>query len=255
MITSGKSAAALAAVLILSLSPPFLAAQDKAPQWNAAKPGKEGKPQMRMMKFDADKAVMIDEAGLVVTEADGTLKVEFLPPKEARPKETADLDIAQGDEIGMAAGKRVSTAKELREAYEAIAPGDEVKLGLRRDGKSFIVTFGKKDPKDLPKKMIIRRGPDEDPDTDVLPALGISIRAAGGELVIAETFPNAPEGMAGGDVVRTVNGKSVRTLGEFSGVYDNVKIGGELTFGLVRKGSPVTVTTVRPEPQGKMIIK
>ncbi len=262
MKPSGTFTAALAAALLIALAPAPLRAQDKAPQWNSDKgdrKGGEGKPRMHMMKFDADKAVMIDEAGMIVTEGEGTLKVEFLPPKEARPGETADLDIAVGDEIGMASGKRVSTAKALREAYEAIRPGEEVKLGLRRDGKPFIVIFTKKDPKDLPRKMVIRSGGDEDPDTDVLAALGIVIRAAGEagarELVIAETLPNAPEGMSKGDVIRTLNGKSVKTPVEFSAIFDNVEIGGKLTFGLVRKGEAMTVTTERPEPQGKMIIK
>ena len=64
---------------------------------------------MKMMQFDADKAVMINEAGMVIAEKDGKLAVEFIGPKETRPKETADLDIVAGDEVGMAAGKKVTS--------------------------------------------------------------------------------------------------------------------------------------------------
>jgi S1-C subfamily serine protease len=242
-------------------------AQDNQPGWNAArpdrqgkpgepgKPQKSGKPMMRTMKFDADKAVMIDEAGMVVTEKDGKLTVEFIPPKDRRPKDTAELDVMEGDEIGMAGGKRMSSAKTLRDAYESVKPGEEFKLGLRRDGRAFIVSFTRKDGKDLPKRMIIRTDGDDSPDGDVLPALGIAIKAGDGKLVITETFPNAPDEMLQGDVIHSINGTTVKTLDEFSRVYDNAEIGAMLRFGLLRDGKPVTVVTERKKPMGKMIVK
>jgi len=233
-------------------------AQDKHPGGNADKPGKQGKPgkpMMRTMKLDADKAVMIDEAGMIVTEKNGKLTVEFIPPKERRSKETAELDIVEGDEIGMADGKRMTSAKLLRKTYESIKPGDEVKLGLRRNGNSFIVVFTRKDTKDLPNRMIIRSDASEGADVDVLPALGIAIQGTDGELVITKTFPNAPEEMVQGDIIHSINGTTVKTLHDFSGIYDKVEIGATLKIGLLRKGKPVTVVTTRNKPQGKMIIK
>jgi len=156
MRTSGKTPLAVTTIALCIASAVSLNAQDKSPGWNAAKPEKQdkhgtpGKPRVMRMAFDADHAVMINEVGMVVTEEEGKLNVAFIPPKEARPKDAADLDIMEGDEIGMAAGKPVSSAKLLREAYESVRPGDEVKLGLRREGKSFIVVFTRKDGKDLP---------------------------------------------------------------------------------------------------------
>ncbi len=216
------------------------------------------KPQqknMKMMQFDADKAVMINEAGMVIVEKDGKLAVEFIGPKETRPKETADLDIVAGDEVGMAAGKKVTTILALRAAYDSTKPGEEFKLGLRRDGKAFIVSFRRMDQKDLPKTMVIRRDGPDNPNQDVRPALGVVIEQKDGKVVIVDTFPNAPKDMLKGDVVASVNGTAVKNLEDFSGVFDNVEVGGDVKFELRRDGKTVTVSIQRPKPQGQVIVK
>jgi len=261
MRTSGITSLAVTAIALCITSAVSLNAQDKSPGWNAAQPEKQDKPRtheqpkIMRMAFDADHSVMINEVGMVVAEKDGKLSVAFIPPKEARPKDAAGLDIMGGDEIGMAAGKPVSSAKLLREAYESVRPGDEVKLGLRREGKSFIVVFTKKDGEHLPGRMVIRTDGDEDPNLDVLPALGIAISAGENGLAITETFPNAPDEMETGDIIETVNGKTVKTLQDFSGVYDRAEIGSTLKFGLLREGKKVTVVTTRNEMHRKMIVK
>lgn len=235
----------------------FIAVATLAALCAAAAPAHDEPRQqgMRTMKFDADRAVIIAEVGMIVTEKDGRLTVEFIPPADRRPKETAGLDIAAGDEVGMAAGKKVSTVKDLRAAYDGARPGDEFKLGLRRDGKAYIAAFRRLDGKDLPKTMVIRRGgPDEDPNRDVLPALGVALEQKDGAVVVAETFPNAPKEMASGDVVVSLNGTGVKSLKDFAGAYDGVEVGGELKFELRRDGKSLTVVTKRNTPQRRVVV-
>jgi S1-C subfamily serine protease len=234
----------LAVTLLLLSAAPALTAHNERPRQGG----------MRRLQFDADKAVIMQETGMVVVEKDGKLKVEFLPPAGRRPKETADADIAEGDEVGMAAGKKVTTAKELRAAYEAAKPGDEFKIGLRRDGRAVIVTFKKMDEKDLPKQMVIRREGGENPNRDLFPALGIGIELKDGRVLVAETLPNAPEGMESGDVIVSLNGTKVASVKGFSEVFDGVEVGGALKFELLRGGKTVTVEMKRPKPRGRVIV-
>ena len=215
------------------------------------------RPQQKMMRmqFDADKSVLLQEAGAMVVEKEGKLAIEFVFPKDKQPKEVADLDIATGDEVGMAMGKKVATAKELRAAYDSTKPGQEFKVGLRRDGRAFIVAFRKLDEKDLPKTMVIKRDGSDNPDQDVFPALGVAIGQKDGKVFVAETFPNAPKEMAKGDVVVSVNGTAVKDLKGFAGAYDSVEVGAEVKFELSRGGEAVHVTIKRPKPQGQVIVK
>ena len=210
---------------------------------------------MKTMQFDADKAVMIDEVGMVVVEKEGKLMVEHIGPKEARPKETADLDVVAGDEVGMAAGKKVSSVAGLRAAYDSTKPGEEFKIGLRRDGKAFIVSIRKMDEKDLPTMMVIKRDGPDNPNQDVRPALGVVIEQKEGKVVIVDTFPNAPKEMLKGDVITSVNGTAVKKLEDFAGVFDQVEVGGVVKFELRRGDKTVTVSIKRPKPQGQVIVK
>lgn len=236
----------LAVALLVVTRAVALQAHDEKPQ----------KKQMRTMQFDADKAVMIDEVGMVVTEKDGKLSVDFVPPKEQRPKATAELDVAAGDEVGMAAGKRVGSVKLLRAVYDSVKPGDEFKLGLRRDGQSFIVSFRKMDAKDLPQKRMMVRGSesDEGVERDVLPALGVALEMTKKGVEITETFPNAPKEMSKGDLIVSLNGKAVTNLADFSAAYDKTEVGGELKFEIIHEGKTLTVVTKRNKPQGRVIV-
>jgi S1-C subfamily serine protease len=229
-------------ILVVALASPA-SAHDERPQ------------QQKMMTFDADKAVIVPETGMIVTEKDGKLTVEFIPAADRRPKETADLDIAAGDEVGMAMGKKVATVKDLRALLDSVKPGQEVKIGLRRDGKASIATFKKMDPRDMPQTMVIKRDGGDNPNQDVRPALGVVIEQKGGKVIIAETFPNAPKEMQTGDVVVSINGTAVKGLKGFSDVFDNVEVGGDVKFVLDRGGKTVTVAIKRPKPQGQVIVK
>ncbi len=103
----------------------------------------------RMMRVSSDQAFIAREIGAVMTEGKGVIKVVMIPPKEQRPAELQDVDLVIGDEVGMAAGKRIKTIQELRDAYANAPVGEVFKLGVRRGEQARVVPFVKKDEKEF----------------------------------------------------------------------------------------------------------
>lgn len=213
---------------------------------------------MCVMRFSSDNALIFREIGAVITEEKGMIKVMMIAPTAQRPAEMQDVDLVIGDEVGMAAGKRVKTLKELKEAYVQAPAGEAFKIGVRREGQAHVVPFVKKDEKDLPKggQMVIHQGgPAGNESSDFFPAFGIGIEKKGSDIVISETLPNAPKDLAKGDIVKTLNGKEIKTIADFNKEFDATKIGGTLKLELLRDGKQVIVSVPRPEPKGQMIMR
>jgi S1-C subfamily serine protease len=220
----------------------------------AQTPSPQGQPQFRTFRFNADSSVMIREIMTIVADEGGVLKVAMVPPAGRRPEGMPEVDLQRGDEVGMAGGKRIKTIKELREVYAASKPGEEFKLGIRRDGRPVIVTFTRKDEKEMPGgNMVIRTGPGGE-NSDIFPALGLMLEQKGGAVVVSETMPHASKEIQKGDAVVTLNGAAVNTVSDFAKALDATKVGEKLTFVLSRKGEKVTVSFPRPEPRGGMQI-
>lgn len=216
---------------------------------------KEGGGQ-KIMKFKAGDVVLMREVGALITAEERKLKVMMMPPKEGRPQDMPDVDLSIGDEVGMVNGKRIKELKDLKEEYERTPIGGEIKLGLRRDGQAHIISFVKKDDKDMPHggQMIIRQGRPDD-DSDVFPALGISIAKKGDDVVISETMPHAPKNMSQWEVIKTLNGKKIATIDDFNKEFEATNIGSTITFELIRDGKTITVKTPRLEPKQQMIMR
>ena len=209
----------------------------------------------QMMQLDAAKTLIVGEVGAIVTEEEGKVKVSMMPPPDRRPPGMASVDLLIGDEIGMANGKPVKSIKELREVYERTEKGKEFKMGVRRDGKPHIVSFEKKDQKDMPQggQMVIRRGEGGDENSDFFPAFGIGIKKEKSAVVISEVLPHAPKEIKQGDIVQKLNGKEIKNAKDFTAEFDATKVGGELKLELLRDGKSVTVTAKRPEPRRQII--
>lgn len=232
---------ALLATCVLALVAPLT-----AQGWSSS-----GGQQRTMVRFNADSSVMFREIMAIVADEGGTLKVAMVPPPDRRPEGMAAVDLQRGDEVGMAGGKRVKTIKELREAYDASKPGEEFKLGVRREGRPIIVTFTRKDEKDMPGGMVIRRGPGDE-NSDVFPALGLMLEKKGNTVIVNETMPHASKEFQKGDVVWSLNGTPIKNVADFAKTLDATKVGDELSIVLDRKGEKVAVKMPRPEPRGNV---
>jgi len=137
--------------VITMLAETRVVAQDAKPE--------PGKKIQRRMELKGENAYIIREIGAVVSEEGGKIKVMMVPPQDRGGDDLQRVDLAEGDEIGMASGKTINSTKQLQEAYDKAKVGSEFTIGVRRDSKPHIVTIVKKDEKDMPKgmKMIIRK--------------------------------------------------------------------------------------------------
>jgi S1-C subfamily serine protease len=205
----------------------------------------------QVLRFKADEAVLIAEIGAIVTLQDEGLRVRVFP---GRGEPT--VDIQNGDEVGMANGSRIETIDALRKAYQETKPGEEFKLGVRRDGRPRILTFTRsEDANQGGKRMVVRQGPD-DGNEDVFPALGFGIATREGATTVHMLLPDSPEQIAEGDEVVSINGKAVKTAADFSRELDATKIGGTLTMVFRHDGEVYTVEMQRPKPpKGVKMIK
>jgi len=215
-------------------------------------------------KVKAFKGELFDipEVGAIIAKSDsGNLKVEHVMPSEARPKAYADVDIQSGDEVLVVNGKRVKTIKEIEQQYTAVPVGGEVKLGLQRGQEMMISRFAKADPKDLPeRKMMVVTSDGPEGDIRPLPNLGVIIGKSEEGVVIKEMLQNPAKpfteaGIKAGDRIVRIEGAEIKTLEDFSEKFMAVPPGAKMTWVVAHSGKNVSLTLVRPEPQGQMIIK
>ena len=181
-----------------------------------------------MLRFNADEAVLLREIGTMVTlEAESKkLKVRVLPIQGG-----PEVDVKDGDEVGMANGKRVGTIVQLRKLYDDAKEGEEFKLGLRREGRAHIVAFERKEDSGMEGggHMVIRSGPGGE-NEDIFPALGFGIATSDGKTTVNIMMPNAPKEMSDGDEVVSINGTAVKTSADFSRQLDATTVGDDLSM-------------------------
>ncbi len=204
----------------------------------------------------------LPELGAIIVKSDsGNLKVEHIMPPEARPKAYADVDLKTGDEILVANGKRVKMIKEIEELYASVTVGGEVKLGIQRGADMMISRFTRADPKDLPKrKMMIVKSDGAEGDIRPLPNLGVIVGKSKDGVVVKELLENAAKaftdaGIKPGDRILSVQGKEVKTLEDFTNQFIAVPVGSTMTWVVARSGKNVSLSLVRPNPEGQVIIK
>lgn len=203
----------------------------------------------------------IPELGALVVKGDsGNPKVENVMPPEARPKAYTDVDVKSGDEILVLNGKRVKTVKEIEQLYNSIPTGEEVKLGIQRGEEMMISRFAKADPKDLPQRRIVMNTNGQDGDIRPLPSLGIVLGKGKEGVIIKEIADNPAKAFTDaaikpGDRLVSINGKAISNLDDFSKEFLAVPPGTKMTWIVAHGGKDLTLSLVRPEPRGQVIIK
>jgi S1-C subfamily serine protease len=207
-----------------------------------------------VLKFSPDSVVMLKEVGALVGQDKGVLKILLAPPSSRKLTGVQTVDIATGDEVGMAAGKRIHIVGELRELYESAETGSEFKLGVRREGTPIVVTFTKKDPAELSAggMMVIKAEAPEE-GSSLFPALGFRLKEVPEGLTVTESFPAGAFSLETGDLVRSLNGTPVITLKEFETTLQSIEVGEATTLVLSRKGKELTFSAPRPEPRGTVV--
>ena len=191
-------------------------------------------------------------AMLVPDKAGDAARVEHGVEPEQRPAAYREVELAAGDRILAVNGKRVRSAQDVKAAYEALAVGAQVELGVERGTDRRIVRFPKGDPAKLPQSQRVELRIEEDPNaaTDAMPALGVVLKqkyAAGSPIEVVAVLPNGEAIFQQGDHVVGLDGKPVTRLADFGARWDEIAVGAKVTIEIERAGKRHTETFERKE--------
>jgi S1-C subfamily serine protease len=201
----------------------------------------------------------IGELGALITPEGNALTVRFVSPPANRKEPYKAVDLREGDAVLMVNGKRVRSIADLKVAYEAVAVGSEVKLGLERGKEMMLVDFPKADPKDLPKmKVMVRRAGDD--GGEFFPAVGVALAERGKKVVVREILPIETSAVhsldvKAGDAILSLNGWTVTSLKAYTEKFDAIPVGGKVEWKTERDGRQLTVSFLRPKPIGNVMIR
>ena len=235
--------AALAALAVLLLSPASTPAQE-----------------IQQRTLDPETNVLMLEIGAIAGLDDGgQVVMESILPKQARPEENRGVDVRGGDRILMMNGQRVRSIDDLRGLYEGLETGAEVKLALDRDDRRFLVSFAKSDADSIASSgsggrtaiRVVRGGPGG--DVELFHEARALLREADGEIQVDMVLGEGGA-LEQGDVVRTVNGKTVANLEGYREAYEAIEIGTDLTLGIGRGETALEIAVTKSErPEGMMV--
>jgi S1-C subfamily serine protease len=220
--------------------------------------------QPRTLKLSGDQDVfMLDELGAVIADAENGPRILMVLPKEQRTEAYRDVDLREGDTILMVNGKKITGARQLKELYEGLDIGDDLKLGIRRGKELLIESLAKADPDDLPAQMmIIKGGEGSDGVATVMAAVGLILKAVDGKVVIDEVLPGMNDKFTGGmpqkgDVIVKLQETSITQPGQISEIYAKLKTNDQVRLTLDRQGTEVSIGFAKQECTGNkpLIIK
>ncbi len=239
--------------------------------------------QQIMHKMEGEGFFMMQETGALVVQNKDTLKVDLLPPPEAMAKGYAKVDLKVGDLILLVNGKKVTTANQIEEIFKAIKPGEEVSLGIKRDGGLRLVKFTRADESKLPKRqmMMMKQGEGDgggDGEDQVqvqtingmkeytgkgariVPSSGLIIAIKDGGVGVIGVMPMAKEKIAGGevkegDMIVSANGKTLANTDDLVDLVDGAAEGAKLELKVKRGGEMFTVTITKTKDTGQKIIR
>jgi S1-C subfamily serine protease len=215
----------------------------------------------------ADAPLLLEVGALLDEDPAGDAAlVRRVAAAEQRPAAYREVDLAEGDRILAVNGRRVRSSEAVMGAYEAVAIGQPVELGIERKGAAGepqrrIVRFAKGDPAALPRPQLrmVRIAPDPDAEMDVMPALGAVVRqkrAEGSPVEVAAVLPNGDGIFRDGDRIVSLDGEPVTGLAAFGRRWDAIAVGAEVTLVLENGGKRRTATFTRQEaPAGQRVIR
>lgn len=232
-----------------------------------------------MHKIEGEGIFIIQETGALVVQNKDTLKIDLLPPVEGRLKEYASVDLKIGDIILMLNGKKVTTGKQFEELYKAIKAGEEVSLGIKRDGGLRIVKFVRADESKLPKRQMMMMKNDGGGGEDqvqvqtadgmkeftgkgarILPSSGLVIAMKDKSIVVIGVMPMAAEKFTGGevkenDVIASANGAKFADTDGLLAMIEGLADGAKVELSLVRGDKSLTVNFTKAPEAGRKIIR
>ena len=236
----------------------------------------------KMMTFSAENSMLIPGLTAMISSADNKLKVDFIPPADQRDPAYKKIDIMQGDILMMLNGKRLKSIAQLRELYDGLEVGTEIKVGLMRGKNMVMASFPKADGSQMggmvmqvtedmegghdgtPGQVITKTmsfGGDEN-DNSMVPLMGLGIMLMNGEgnLIVGPKMQiqgmKVPEtDLQPDDIVLAINDQTVKSGEEFSPIYEAIPEGNKVTLKIQRGEETLDVVFVKPSMGGMKIIR
>lgn len=221
-------------------------------------PALAGAQDVDVVTLDASTSLLLRELG-AVTVADGdAVVVEKLLPAEIRPEAYRKVDVREGDVVMMINGERIHSLDTLRAAYDALAVGAKIKLGMGRGDGRFLVKLAKAEPEAAgggPGVHMVRMtvsGDEGGGDVELLPELHALLGDRDGLRVVAKVMESD---LHEDDAIVAIDGKKVDSLADFRAVYGALATGAEYRLSVHRGDADVEVESVKQEFQGKMMLR
>ncbi len=237
--------------------------------------------QVQMVtRVEGDGAFHLKEVQVFLTSSNDTVKVLMVLPKKLRPEGYADIEIEKDDEILMFNARRVKSVQGFEEMYNRLNVGDDVKLGLRRDGRLLIQSFKKIDPADLPQGTNVRirldASGDGDGESPVMTrtlrvgegnvnlrpwfGTGLMLGTSDGKITVMRILEGMTSALADadirkGDVIESLNGNPVKSLEQFFERYEQLPVGSKVDVGYTRDGKKLHLSFEKPAVRGKVMIR
>ncbi len=255
----------LSRVLLSSIV--LIAPQVSADDGDSPESGSQAMQHSFTIKGDGD-FVLVPGIMALVNFEDDNLIVSFAPDLPERDDFPA-VDIKPGDQIMMCNGRRVSSLDMLRERLDAIAVGDTIKLGIRRDQELMIVSFPKVERSETDGGMRVMAVPtpgDNSPlelsqDIDLIPILELGIVASMKDesVVVFQLLPEnlRPANLAikSGDRLVAAGGEKLTDISQLQELCSTLGAGANLGMTIDRDGTSIETTVTLVSTVGKPRIK
>lgn len=201
----------------------------------------------------------LGELGAVIMQEEGKVKVLHAIESNRRPEGYADIDLKTDDIIAMANGKTIRATKDLKDLYDGLAIGAEMKLGIKRGEQMFIAAFPKADASKLPKMKLRRVAGDDGGNMEVFPAVGVVLTEnKSKQIIIADKLADSSSAVARANVkvndqLLEMNGKRISSLKSYSVMYDEIAVGANVSWKLKRDDHTFSISFAKPTPRGNFL--
>jgi S1-C subfamily serine protease len=215
-------------------------------------------PAQKMVQFRLDPKTdfMFDEVGVLLHQDKDIVNVSQVLPENMRSKENKNVNLQEGDVIAIANGTRIKEVSGFRKLYDALKIGDELKLGIKREGQSMIISIHKSDPEKRggPKMMKMTI---DGKNSDALPGIGF-VETSGNAVIVKEVFDResaSAKDFKQKDILRSLNGISLTSIKDLKNIYDKIPTGGKAEFSVSRDGKDITLDITKPEAEKIKLIQ